>query len=97
MRPAAAADAADCARYNTALLALARILVPINFGRAGRFRHDPATPIRPLPDLAPALQLVGLSPETDIAHFTVASLVRGQNRVVDAVRQARRELALVLN
>ena len=62
----------------------------------GRFRHDPASPIRPLPDLAPALQLAALAPETDIAHFTVASLVRGQNRLVDAVRQARRDLALAL-
>jgi hypothetical protein len=76
---------------------MARILVPINSGREGRFRHDPAVPIRPLPDLAPALRLGALSPETDIAHFTVASLVRGQNRVVDAVRQARREVALALN
>jgi N-acetylated-alpha-linked acidic dipeptidase len=93
---AAAGDAAARARYNQAILNLARILGPINFGRAGRFRHDPAAPVRPLPDLASALGLAGLAPETDIAHFTVASLVRGQNRVVDALRQARRELALAI-
>ena len=91
-----AGDRVRCARYNAVILALARILVPINYARAGRFRHDPAAPIRPLPDLAPALQLAALAPETDLAHFTVASLVRGQNRVVDAVRQARRALAPAL-
>ncbi len=93
----AAADSGDraaCARYNDAILRLARILVPINSGREGRFRHDPAAPIRPLPDLAPALRLPGLSADTNLSHFTIASLVRGQNRVIDAIRQARREVRL---
>jgi hypothetical protein len=95
-RAAQAGDAAACGRINDAILRLARILVPINFGREGRFRHDPAAPIPPLPDLAPARKLAGLSPETDLAHFTVASLVRGQNRLVDALHQAQREVALAL-
>lgn len=87
-------DRAACARHNDAILRLARILVPINSGREGRFRHDPAAPIRPLPDLAPALRLSGLSADTNLSHFTIASLVRGQNRVIDAIRQARREVRL---
>jgi hypothetical protein len=76
---------------------MARILIPINFGREGRFRHDPAAPIRELPDLAPARTLADLSPDSDLAHFTVAHLVRGQNRLVDALRQAEREVKLALS
>ena len=87
-------DGAACARCNEAIMRLARILIPINFGREGRFRHDPAAPIRELPDLAPARTLADLSPDSDLAHFTVAHLVRGQNRLVDALRQAEREVKL---
>jgi N-acetylated-alpha-linked acidic dipeptidase len=93
---ASAGDKAAWARCNDAILRLARILVPINFGREGRFRHDPAAPIRELPDLAPALRLARLAPESDLAHFTVAHLVRGQNRLVDALRQATREVRLAV-
>lgn len=93
---ARAGDRAACARANEAMLRMARLLVPINFGRAGRFRHDPAAPIRELPDLAPALGLAELSPASDLAHFTVTHLARGQNRLIDALRQARRESELAL-
>ena len=93
---AAAGDRVACARCNEAILRLARILVPINFGREGRFRHDPASPVRELPDLAPALRLARLAPESDIAHFTAAHLVRGQNRLIDALRQATREVKLAV-
>jgi len=95
-RAVVAGDATSCARYNGAMLRLARILVPINYGREGRFRHDPASPIRELPDLAPALTLAQLSPDTDIAHFTVAHLIRGQNRLLDALWQAKREVSLAV-
>jgi len=79
----------DVGRANTAIRSLARILVPINFTRGGRFRHDPAVPIPPLPDLAPAVDLERHAPGSHEARVIQTSLLRGQNRVVAALRQAR--------
>ncbi len=42
---------------------LGRLLVQVNFTRDGAFRHDPAVPIPPLPDLAPIQDLSQLEPE----------------------------------
>jgi len=74
---------------NAALRRLARILVRINYSRQGRFRHDPAVDVPPLPDLAPIKTLAGLQPGTDRHHITMNHLVRGRNRVTAALRDAR--------
>ncbi len=79
----------DVVRANAAIRALARALVPINFTRDGRFRHDPAVPIPPLPDLAPAAELGRFAAGSHEARVIQTSLLRGQNRVVAALRQAR--------
>ena len=50
---------------------LSRILVPINYTREPRFRHDPAYTVPPLPTLAVAAELPGMSPE-------IATLRRGR-------------------
>ena len=50
-------DAAPVARRNTALMELARILVPVNYTREPRFRHDPAYTVPRLPTLAVAAEL----------------------------------------
>jgi hypothetical protein len=67
---------------------MARELVLVNFGREDRFRHDPAMPIPPLPDLAAVHQLAS----KDSAHrgFVQAHLLRGRNRLIWALREARR-------
>ncbi len=52
------------------------------------FFHDPAESIPALPDLHPALTLGDASP--DQAGFIVTHLTRGQNRLVAALRDARR-------
>ena len=93
---AASGKAEACRPFNAAILRLARILVPVNFTREGRFWHDPAVPIPALPDLAPAQELGHLAADSDRAHFTVAHLTRGQNRLMDALRQAQREVALAM-
>jgi hypothetical protein len=67
---------------------LARILVPINFTREARFRHDPALPVPPLPTLACAKDLGGFDDLT--LGFARTQLTRGQNRLVAALRDARR-------
>jgi len=75
-------------RANAAIRRLARLLVPVNFTRGPAFFHDPAESIPALPDLSVALQV----PEMD-AHtigFAKTHLTRGQNRLVAALRDARR-------
>ncbi|MDI6772833.1 MAG: peptidase M28, partial [bacterium] len=74
---------------NATLRKLARILVRINYTRAGRFRHDPAVDVPPLPDLAPAKTLKDLATDSDRYHVTLNHLVRGRNRVTAALRDAR--------
>ncbi len=66
--------------------ALARIINPVLYTRAGRFGHDPALPVGLLPGLQPARALQGADPDT--ARFLAVDLTREQNRVVHALRQA---------
>ncbi|MEI5676799.1 M28 family peptidase [Mesorhizobium sp. CGMCC 1.15528] len=78
---------------NTVIQDLARILVPINFTRVNRFRHDPALTIPPLPSIAAAADLDSHDEVT--LGFAKTQLVRGQNRLISALRQARRHIELV--
>lgn len=71
---------------NGAMLAVARLLVPINFTRDARFLHDPALSIPPLPTIAAAADL-GTARAEDL-RFLIADLTRGQNRLVAALRGA---------
>jgi N-acetylated-alpha-linked acidic dipeptidase len=77
-------------RANAALRRLARLLVPVNFTTGPAFFHDPAETIPPLPDLVPA-ELLQKAPE-DRRGFIRTHLTRGQNRLVAALRDARREI-----
>ena len=72
---------------NAAIRRIARQLVQANFARADRFHHDPAAPIPPLPDLAAVHQLGTGDPV--FRGFVQAHLVRGRNRVIWALREAR--------
>ncbi|MGQ0570804.1 MAG: M28 family peptidase [Armatimonadota bacterium] len=76
-------------KANATLRKLSRILVGINYSRAGRFRHDPAVDVPPLPDLAPAKTWKSLAAGSDLANVTRNHLVRGRNRVTAALRDAR--------
>ena len=78
----------DALRACAVIRTLARVLVPLNFTRDGRFRHDPAVPIPPLPDLAPAAVLARHPAGSHEARVIHTSLVRGLNRVVAGLRQA---------
>lgn len=71
---------------NDALLELGRLLIPINYTRGGRFRNEPAVPIPPLPDLAPALQLG--SAEAHERQVLRTHVQRGVNRVAAALERA---------
>jgi len=80
-------------RVNEVQRRLARTLVPVNYTRMDRFRHDPAVNVPALPDLEPALRLGGLDAGSDADRITRIHLTRGQNRLVGVLREARRILA----
>jgi hypothetical protein len=80
-------------RVNEVQRRLARALVPVNYTRTGRFRHDPAVNIPALPDLEPALRLGGLEAGSDADRITRIHLTRGQNRLLGVLREARRIVA----
>lgn len=81
-----AVDDAAVQAANDTLLELARILVPINFTRSGAFRHEPALPVPPLPDVAPALELRDAAGHEKRVLQT--HVRRGVNRVTWALEQA---------
>ena len=88
-------NAAPVARRNAVLMELARILVPVNYTREPRFRHDPAYTVPRLPTLAVAAELPQFV-ETHERRCATVELVRGQNRFVSAMEQARRLVELVI-
>jgi hypothetical protein len=77
------------ARANKVIRGLARLLVPVNYSKVERFRHDLALEPAPLPDIAPARTLPELAVGSHLYHVTLQHLTRGRNRLVHAVRQAR--------
>src|SRR5438876_869833 len=89
----AAVDDPRVRRANDVQRRLARILVPVNYTRAGRFRHDAAVDVPPLPDLEPAAKLASLDPGSEAYRVTLIHLTRGRNRVRVALRAARQVLA----
>lgn len=73
---------------NTVRRDLARILVPLNYTRVPRFRHDPAITCPPLPMLDVALDLAGA--DDDMRGFSLTQGLRARNRVVAELRAARK-------
>ena len=77
-------------RINRAIRRLARLLVPVNYTRGPEFFHDPAETTPALPDLSPALNAASMTPWEQ--GFLRTQLLRGENRLVAALRDARREV-----
>lgn len=69
-----------------AIRSVARVLVPVNFVRGPRFTHDPALNTPPLPGIADAKLWPDLP--KDRRGFLLAQLMRGQNRLIDALETA---------
>ena len=82
-------DAAETGRRNEALFELSRILVPINYTREPRFRHDPAYTVPRLPTLAVAAEMAEFA-DPHMRRVAGVELMRGINRYVAAIDQARR-------
>ncbi|HEX4936860.1 MAG TPA: M28 family peptidase, partial [Gemmatimonadaceae bacterium] len=89
---AAAGRASDPAvrKLNRAIRRLARHLVPVNYTRGPAFFHDPAETTPALPDLSVALNAPSMTPWEQ--GFLRTHLLRGENRLVAALRDARREV-----
>jgi len=85
----AAPDSPEARRFNKAQRMLARILVPVNYSRALPFHHDPAIEVPALPDLEPALTMPRVKDDQHARGVLKASLLRGQNRLIWALEQAR--------
>jgi N-acetylated-alpha-linked acidic dipeptidase len=81
---------------NRALQKLSRILVRINYSRRGRFRHDPAVSVPPLPDIAPVSQLAKSDLTEHQMQVLTTHLVRGTNRIASAFREARDVIEVIL-
>jgi hypothetical protein len=77
------------AARNAVLMELARVLVPINYTNEPRFRHDPAYTVPPLPTLAVAAELPDFT-DDHLRRCAQVELMRGQNRFIAAIDQARR-------
>ncbi len=77
------ASTANAVRQN-----LARILVPLNYTRAPRFRHDAAITCPPLPVLDVALDFS--DQDEDMRGFAETQALRARNRVVAELRAARK-------
>lgn len=80
---------APAERRNAALCELARVLVPVNYTREPRFRHDPAYTVPPLPTLAIAAELPDFT-DDHLLRCARTELLRGQNRFLAAMDQALR-------
>jgi hypothetical protein len=89
MPDAASAGDADARSFNRVQRMLACILVPVNYSRTEAFRHDPALEIQGLPDLEPAMTMPHVKNDDHERGMLKAHLLRGRNRVVWALEQAK--------
>lgn len=74
---------------NEALIALGRILVPLNYTEKGKFEHDLALHVPALPLLRPLAHLAQMNPDQDDARFLATQLLRRRNQVSYWLRQAQ--------
>ncbi len=72
---------------------LARLLIPVNYARGGRFWQDPAESVPALPDLAQVKRLAKAEPGSHEYNAALVTLQRGMNRLVWALRRAREVVA----
>jgi len=73
---------------NKCLVRLGRVLIPVSYTRAGRFAHDPALDVHPLPDIADAARLGQVAEGSDEEKFLKVRLQRGSNRTLAALKDA---------
>jgi hypothetical protein len=82
--------------YNTAIMRLSRILVPLTQTSVGRYDHDLAIPIPLLPSLDPIRKLALLERDSNEFKFLYNGLRRNANRIIDALDKAIEIIDLIL-
>jgi hypothetical protein len=93
---AACDDAAGAERLNTAIMAVAHALIPVNYTKAGPYEVDLALGSPALPGLAPVGELGAMDATSDGARFLRTRLVRERNRVWHAIMTARQAIGQAL-
>lgn len=88
VRSQRAIDVTKIENYNKTIMRLSRLLVPIMQTRVGRYDHDLAVPIPPLPNLDVIRTLPDLDPASDQFKFLQVGLKRNANQVSDALDRA---------
>lgn len=87
---------AEVREINATLLRVGRLLVSLGFSERGRFRHDPALPIPPIPEVAPALRFKDLPLGSHLERVTRVHVKRGLNRVAWTFSEVAREVSRTL-
>lgn len=85
---AAGASDTEAETINTALKAVSRALVPVDYTQRDRFTQDPALTQQAYPGLQPIHQFAALDPESDEAKFLHVGMMRAHNRVAVALADA---------
>lgn len=78
--------------FNELVLDLGRLLIPVNYTKAGPYFHDLALGADPVPGLADTRVLAAHQPDSEVFRYTSVQLVRERNRVEHALRQAMRRI-----
>ena len=81
----------ELAEVNARIRSLGRILVNLVYSQDGRYRQDPALPVRPLPELVAAVAALNAG-DVD-PGFVRTDVVRACNRIVGAAEEAMEVLA----
>ena len=81
---------ATAGAFNAGLTEFLHGLVIANYSAHGPYGQDPASGMRPLPQLDPVRRLATLDPDSDDAHLLTVDLLRARNRVEDLILSATR-------
>jgi hypothetical protein len=78
---------------NACLLQLAHLLIPLRYTKVGRFDHDLALGVPPLPTLHAARRLASLDPDSDDYRYLQTKLIRERNKALYVLKQANQAIA----
>ena len=80
--------AAQDTTVNTAMMAISRALVPLDYTKGDRFEHDPALGLAPWPVLDALRHLAATAADSDDGKFAEVSAIRSANRLRHALDTA---------
>ncbi len=79
--------------FNDAMLRLGRILITTSYAKREIFEHDPAVEVPAFAEIAPAMNLAKYEEGSDERKFLLNQLMRGRNKVMLRLAQAREVVA----